>query len=515
MKELAPPGSYTLSGHDSSSLAGKSREDVAGARFSTNQCVAESSASAAHRKWPINFIREIVVDGYWSYPAEQGDSYFSWNDEFEPIHEQFSRALNGLLCSLDRLDSFTWKIVNTISPVVALTLSRFDSLKTLDVVCDTHMVAGSVTPNGSVPTLVMVDPSPLYYNSLKTLRLLQIGDQNHAVLFGDIMRSPTNWKSLRHIEVDLSLGFMKALMEMDPVVPDILFALFRPPPPARGSLESPKLALESVRLKDIAFQNAGLDALVASVDPTKLKEIDFCFCQSSGNLFRRWEKTPLPSLERLVLRDGVTLSTLSKFLKQYGPEGTCRKLRSLELNCKGLPSLRAVEQGFLEFYDINLYDYPGDTDSDDSFDDEDEFVDEFFDAHGIIAPESPDATSKTKTSKDSLPAPWKAIQDLRGCREEGWGIERLVLDIIPSMRIYDAASLPKQDVFFEGFWALRELVVPVSYDDNLWVSISCPLSSLVLTAVDSVCRNHRQAPQSYAPLLGQQPARTSTRWNTL
>lgn len=69
---------------------------------------------------------------------------------------------------------------------------------------------------------------------------------------------------------------------------------------------------------------------------------------------------------------------------------------------------------------------------------------------------------------DPFPPAWKAIRDLRGSKEEGWGLERLFLEFA------DPVPVHKQNIFFEGFWNLRYLATPASYaeEDNF----VCPYS---------------------------------------
>ena len=58
--------------------------------------------------------------------------------------------------------------------------------------------------------------------------------------------------------------------------------------------------------------------------------------------------------------------------------------------------------------------------------------------------------------------PFHTIRELSGNREEGWGLEKLIIDM--------STHLPCQHSFFEPFWCLRELAFPVSYEDpESWV----------------------------------------------
>ncbi|KAF8538261.1 hypothetical protein BDD12DRAFT_910910 [Trichophaea hybrida] len=57
--------------------------------------------------------------------------------------------------------------------------------------------------------------------------------------------------------------------------PDILAALFRPPPPPRGRLTTPKMKLHRLKLRDVAFQQKGIAATTKSIDPSELRDLDF------------------------------------------------------------------------------------------------------------------------------------------------------------------------------------------------------------------------------------------------
>ena len=84
----------------------------------------------------------------------------------------------------------------------------------------------------------------------------------------------------------------------------------------------------------------------------------------------------------------------------------------------------------------------------------------------VAAPPTPPPIHRSRLL---LPQPFRSIKDLRGYRDEGWGLERLVLDVRPSVSALTTRLLPRQEIFFEGFWRIRELAVPASYDADCWV----------------------------------------------
>ena len=62
--------------------------------------------------------------------------------------------------------------------------------------------------------------------------------------------------------------------------------------------------------------------------------------------------------------------------------------------------------------------------------------------------------------------PFHTIRELSGNKEEGWGLERLIINMSPGAMTH----LPCQHSFFEPFWCLRELAFSVSYEDpEPWV----------------------------------------------
>lgn len=84
----------------------------------------------------------------------------------------------------------------------------------------------------------------------------------------------------------------------------------------------------------------------------------------------------------------------------------------------------------------------------------------------------PFETSSSPKDFDYFPPTWKAIRDLRGSQEEGWGLERLFLEITDPI-----IPVHKQDIFYDGFWNLRYLATPVSYQEHdNWVRPFLPIT---------------------------------------
>ncbi|TGZ76632.1 hypothetical protein EX30DRAFT_367272 [Ascodesmis nigricans] len=453
LQELAPPGSY----HTPNAPAPFALDDL-----------------KTERKPQLAFIREVQVEGYWNNKYElRGAATMIKDDLVDERHGAFLKALVGVLYSIDQLDSFIWNVITPIGPDVTVALSRFDSLMTVDVNCDTHMVApnSSYTWGGASPSIPTLSPAPLYHNSLHTLKINQLSSHNQAMQFGDVIRSPTNWRSLRHLEIDISPPFVSSLLEIEPVEPDVIFALFRPPPPPRGFLMPAKLELETLKMKEVFVPKSAVDALAESLDSTKLKNLEIHYCQDVDDLLKMWTKHPLPGLENLVVRDEPTITALTKFLKQFGPDGTCRNLKSLDLSSATMPSIHDYDQGYHDYYQDYLF--PGDADSDmDDFDIVSPVVFSTFHAQGPTnMPPLNTISPPSMEPKDTLPLPWQRLRNLGGSREEGWGLESLILDVKASTGFTAYALhpvIPRQDIFFSGFWNLRELACPVSYETETW-----------------------------------------------
>jgi hypothetical protein len=360
-------------------------------------------------------------------------------------------------------------------PQIAAAVARFDSLKTVTIYGDTHLYATQPTYRyHHTPAPVTNSPIPFSHNSLITLRALQTGDYQQVIQYGDVMRTGSNWETLRHLEFDISPGFIGLLVEMEPMEPDILAALFRPPPPPRGRTTTPKMKLHSLKLRDIAFQHKGIDSLVKSIDASELRDLDFYYCQEVADLLRKWDNNKLKNLERIHIKEELALPYLAKFLKQFGPEGNCRNLKTLELCCWHVDRWNLYDP-MHGHPNLSMYaDY--DSESDMWDEEEDSYPDDMSDdTHLEPPPYMPpfEVAPPLPKPKYSLPQPFKNIKDLRGKEEEGWGLERLVLDMRPGVSTITTKQLPQQETFFEGFWRIRELAIPVCYDNETgWVCVT-------------------------------------------
>lgn len=330
---------------------------------------------------------------------------------------------------------------------------------------DSHMYSCAPTyPYQNVSTL-WNNPTMLSHNRLVTLRALQTGDINQVISYGDVIRTPSTWESLRNLEFDISPGFQSMLVELEPLEPDLLGALFRPPPPERGQLTSPKLQLHQLKLREIAFQPKGIAAVADSIDPSALRDLDFYYCQEGTDLLRRWEKNMLPSLERLHIKEELMLNYLCKFLRQFGPEGTCRSLKTLELCCWHVDHWTLVDSV-----------YPDNDDESDLSDDgmygQFDSDDDGFECHCPAHSAQYLPKKRRLSGSGHIPQPWRSMQELRGSQAEGWGLERVVLDMRPGVTSITGSLLPHQELFFDGFWRLKELAVPVAYEPSeRWVCI--------------------------------------------
>ncbi|KAI5806076.1 hypothetical protein EDC01DRAFT_638558 [Geopyxis carbonaria] len=491
---LAPPSTYKLPtyvGPAGDAPVDRKGKGVAGRPRATGGKLSSASsptlAQVDSEKQPqsIKYIREIVIDGYWLNVKEQSsDEYWHSHDGDMREHQPFLDALEGLLWSMSRLEQFSWKIAKFMPPRLNLAIARFETLKSITICGDTHMYCSRANiPSYNDHAPLTNDPVMYGNNSLETLRALQTGDLSQVIHYGDVIRSPTNWKSLRHFELDVSSGFISTNMELEPLEPDLLAALFRPPPPGPGEMFPAKLQLKSFKLRDIPFQHKGINAVKASVDPGELKELDFYYCQDGMDLLKNWTKNKLKKLERLHIKEELSLTPLCKFLKQFGPEGTCRELKTLELCCWHVDRWSVYDPvytgGIIPYTGpgSHLYHYDdstGDSDDDDPYGDgdlgyEDMDIDEeesdsvMSDSQEIIVP--PIASSRPRFP---LPQPWRRIKELRGNEAEGWGLERLILDMRPGMSSITARQLPRQELFVEGFWCLRELAIPLSYEPERW-----------------------------------------------
>ncbi|KAA8893375.1 hypothetical protein FN846DRAFT_979278 [Sphaerosporella brunnea] len=488
MRRLVPPGSYeipvkNLEDSESDGIVDRKGKGVAG-RPSTSRKVAVKKEIQQPKKLPLREIREVVICGYWNTPKEEhSDEYFLPNDGDVREHTPFIDALEALLWRIDHLESFHWKVTRPMPPQITAAVARFDSLKTVSIFGDTHMYATAPTYRyHHTPAPVTNNPIPFSHNSLVTLKALQTGDYQQVIQYGDVMRTGTNWETIKHLEFDISPGFIGLLVEMEPMEPDILAGLFRPPPPPRGRLSPPKMKLHSLKLRDIAFQHKGIEAIVKSIDASQLRDLDFYYCQEVADLLRKWENNKLKGLERIHIKEELALPYLCKFLKQFGPEGTCRNLKTLELCCWHVDRWNLYDP--MHAHGSMYADYDSESDM---WDEEDDYPDDLSDdTHLDPSPHthapSVGAAPPVPKLKWSLPQPFRSIKELRGKKEEGWGLERLVLDMRPGVSSITTKQLPQQETFFEGFWRVRELAIPVSYDNetcwNQFVDTMAKLPSL-------------------------------------
>jgi hypothetical protein len=70
---------------------------------------SSSKASKKHhpKKLPLLYVREVVICGYWNTEREEhSDDYFLPHDGDVREHTPFIDALEALLWSIDRLESF-------------------------------------------------------------------------------------------------------------------------------------------------------------------------------------------------------------------------------------------------------------------------------------------------------------------------------------------------------------------------------------------------------------------------
>jgi hypothetical protein len=128
IKRLIPPGSYEIPAKetddsDPEPIIDRKGKGVAGrpslSRVRSSSTRKDPSALAGSgkaggkrpqpKKLPLLYIREIVICGYWNQPKEEhSDEYFLPNDGDVREHTPFIDALEALLWSIDRLESFQW-----------------------------------------------------------------------------------------------------------------------------------------------------------------------------------------------------------------------------------------------------------------------------------------------------------------------------------------------------------------------------------------------------------------------
>ncbi|KAI5790052.1 hypothetical protein FPQ18DRAFT_339938 [Pyronema domesticum] len=447
----------------------RSRGQPTSAPKRSNPNPNNTSLKKVPRRPGVCYIREIAIHGWWNVHNEaEWHLYDPVSDETVREHAAFIDALDALVWSVAGLESFVWRISRHLPERISANVARFNTLRSIEIFGDTKLSIEQESFHSHNQIPLCNNPLPFIHNTFTTIKALNCGDFDQIIDYGRLMSS-ASWNTLRHFEFDLSQGFIGHLVEMEPMEPDIVVMLFRPPAAPQGRRQTPKMKLRTLKLRDVAFQQKGIDAVVKSLDESEMRDISIDFCSDGMDLLRRWEDNKLVALRRLHMFDDIGFPRFHKFIKQFGPEGTCRNFKTLEVSCMvshrwsygfGYPAAD-------DFFDDN---YDGEDSEDWDGTDVDSDYDEFYPPPNGILPVSLGWTGgaaiakPTEKEKHVLPQPFRAIHDLQGKESEGWGLERLILSTRPVVSPHCLRYVPNPKIFFEGFWNLRILALPVIYD---------------------------------------------------
>ncbi|KAI5817576.1 hypothetical protein BZA77DRAFT_309921 [Pyronema omphalodes] len=426
-------------------------------------------AKKVPRRPGVYYIREIAIHGWWNF-KDEAEWHLYDPVSFENVreHTDFIEALDALLWSVEGLESFVWRICRYLPERISANIARFNTLRSIELFGDTKLSIeqDSFHAHNLIP--LCNNPIPFIHNNFTTIKALNCGDFDQIIDYGRLISS-VSWNTLRHFEFNLSQGFIGRLVEMEPMEPDVLAMLFRSPPVPQGRRQTPKMKLQTLKLRDVAFQQKGIEAVVKSLDASELQDISIDLCSDGMDLLRRWEDNKLVTLRRLHMFDDIGFPRFHKFIKQFGPEGICRNFRALEVSC--MVSHR-WSYGFGYPTVDNFLDHNYDDEDTEDWDetDIDSDYDEIYPAPNVTLPislggtEGAEISRPAKKEKHILPQPFRAIHDLQGNESEGWGLERLVLSTLPVVSPQCFRYVPSPKVFFDGFWNLRILALPVVYD---------------------------------------------------
>ena len=334
---------------------------------------------------------------------------------------------------------------------MSASVARFDSLNSLSLAVNTCVHDLEDSPYIHCP--IANDPLTFKNNCLVTLRAQQVTCAVDAQRLSQILRTRSNWQTIRNLELGLSKVWFNSWHNS---YRDFLCCLFET---GGGWVENlnRRMKLHQLILSDVYFHKSGVDSVVQSVDPGELQDLQLFFCSGPASLLRRWEKNKMQNLERLLVREKPPSSYSAKFLKQFGPKGTCRKLKTLEATCCWWPrwvdplnEASLVDDDYHCADDIGRLLHP----------DEEESNEEPVEPDYYEYPDPP-------TVEQTRLQPFHTIRELSGNKEEGWGLEKLIIDMSCGVMRHP----PCQHSFFEPFWRLRELAFPVSYEGpEAWVS---------------------------------------------
>lgn len=422
-----------------------------------------TATRVAGRGLPLDCIREIVVCGRWHHPVKPDVPYAGPRVARAREYAPFVDALSELLARVARLQSFRWLIDLQLPDAVAAAAAGHASLESLSLALETPLRSAASCSRASSPNVSL--PLPFTDNRLVALRAHQIPTLASAVHCSHVLWTESNRQTIRTLELGVSQTLLDDWFYR---CADVVAALFTPPPLSglgadwrKGQL--PRLKLHRLKLCDVAFLRAAVDAVVRSVDAGELRDLQLLYCSNPSALFRRWEDNALPNLERLFVLEQHESGYSARLLRQFGPDGTCRNLRALEATC-WMPQW-ADDDGVGGRDGASAGDDGADSNGDERFV---QFCSQRFILHDREAPWEPGVRSLAPPPP--LPGqtrlePFATIRELCGNREEGWGLERLVLS-----GSWSAGHLPDQHNFLEPFWRLRELACHVSYTER-WVGV--------------------------------------------
>lgn len=287
--------------------------------------------------------------------------------------------------------------------------------------------------------MVGLDPTSLVSSSLETLHMLELADLQQCIQFGDVLRAQGTWGRLRNLKITLSTWYSCQQVDIEPNDHDLLSIIFRPYPESQKK----KLKLTHLALSDLQCHARGARALGSCIDPSTLEDVYFHFIHDAGSIFKTWSSPAsnpnsmtMLNLKRLYIREEREFPYIEDFLTQFidpklkGGKG----LESLELHSWHIEVPFGGGLGWGGYQPNRVKDVP-------------------LKSFGALAGER------------RLIGNSQIVDEKRS-----WGLTKMYLDLRRNGPFGGPKAIDDVMKFLAPFWRLETLALPVSYEEDVWVS---------------------------------------------
>lgn len=269
--------------------------------------------------------------------------------------------------------------------------------------------------------------------------MLELSDLQQCIQFGDVLRSRGTWERLRNLKITLSTWYSCKQVDIEPNDHDLLSIIFRPYPQGQKK----KLKLTHLALSDLQCHARGARALDSCIDPSTLEELYFYFIHDANVIFNAWTLSTsnpntmeMPNLKRLYIREEREFPYLEAFMSQF-----------IDPKRKGGKGLEWLE---LHSWHIEI---------------------PFGGGIGWGGYHSNQGTDVPFSTFCALAGERKIARDLQTVDERNsWGLKKMYLDLRRNGPFGGPKIVDNIKEFLAPFWRLEILALPVSYDEDTWVS---------------------------------------------